>query len=135
MGRWWGMGALLSAFVAVPTAQTAWATMENFKSYKQAYPEKTKISCTVCHESAVATRENLNGYGKALQQLPPPANTKQLTVDDYRAAEAADPDQDGATTLQELTAGTDPSNPTSVPGTDDSAAETPASTTSSSMGE
>ena len=94
-----------------------WATVENLKSYKQAYPDKDPktVSCKTCHTAAMGNATNLNGYGKALKQLPAPANPKKLTVDDFRVAETADPDGDGATTKQELEAGTDPSDPASVP--------------------
>ena len=97
--------------------QPAWATINNLKAYKQAYPDKEpkSISCKTCHEHVIGNKTDLNGYGKALQQLPAPADPKKLTVDDFRAAESADPDHDGATTLQELEAGTNPSDPASVP--------------------
>ncbi len=105
------------AVVALAFGGAAWATIDNFKSYKQAYPNKEPkaYSCKICHEAAIGNATNLNGYGKALKQLPAPANPKKLTVEDYKAAEAADPDHDGATTKQELEAGTDPSDPASGP--------------------
>jgi len=82
----------------------------------------------------MGTATNLNGYGKALKQLPAPANPKKLTIEDYKAAEAADPDQDGATTLQELEAGTNPSDPASVPPAATSAAPTSAAGADTSTG-
>lgn len=98
-------------------AEGAWATIHNQKSYKQAYPGKdpTTYSCNVCHQGAVGKASDLNGYGKALKALPAPTNPKKLTLEDYTAAEAADPDGDGVTTWQELEAGTDPSDAASVP--------------------
>lgn len=108
---------IVGCCAALGVCQPAWATIDNQKSYKQAYPgkEPRAYSCKVCHEGAVGKATDLNGYGKALQQLPAPANPKKLTAEDYKAAEVADPDGDGATTANELEAGTDPSDAASVP--------------------
>ena len=104
------------AGIALVIGQSAHATIDNLKTYKPAYPDQAKTaSCKTCHEGVMGTATNLNGYGKALKQLPAPANPRKLTVEDYQAAAAADQDQDGATTMQELEAGTDPSDPTSTP--------------------
>ena len=107
----------VTILAALGAALPAWATVDNLKGYKAAYPGKNAkaYSCTVCHLGVMGTRDNLNSYGMLLKQLPAPANTKKLTEADYRAAEAQDPDADGATTLQELEAGTDPADPASVP--------------------
>ena len=98
-------------------SQPAWATFDNLKGYKQAYPgkEPKEYTCRVCHEGAMGKATDLNGYGKALKQLPAPANPRKLTIDDFKAAEAADPDGDGVATAKELEAGTDPSDAASVP--------------------
>lgn len=109
-----GLGLLAAGMVML--AGPAWATIGNLKSYKQAHPDKAGTgSCKTCHQDTIGKATNLNGYGKALQQLFVPANPKQLTPEDIKAADAADPDKDGATTLQELDAGTDPSDANSVP--------------------
>ena len=108
-----GVGVFVA--LVMVCGRSAWATMDNFKAYKQAYPEAKATSCKTCHEGVPAKQENLNGYGKALLKLPAPADPKKLTPDDFKAAAAADPDGDGATTAQELEAGTDPSDPASVP--------------------
>ena len=112
-----GIVVALTLAAALAAATPAWATLDNLKRYKQTYPSKKPkaYSCKTCHEHPVGNKTDLNGYGKALEQLPAPTNPKKLTIDDFRAAESADPDQDGATTLQELQAGTDPSDPASVP--------------------
>ena len=95
----------------------AWATIDNFKSYKEAYPgkEPKAYSCKICHLGAIGKKGDLNGYGKVLKAFKGAGNAKKLTVEDYQAVEAEDADEDGATTLEELTAGTDPSDPESVP--------------------
>ena len=115
----WGIRLILSVALGSVMVQPAWATIDNLKAYKQAYPEKAaKTSCKTCHAGPIGKATDLNGYGKALQQLPAPANAKKLTVEDVKAAEALDPDKDGATTAQELEAGTDPSDEQSVPAGD-----------------
>lgn len=110
------VGLVVGISVGTLAGPSAWATLGNLKSYKQAYPDKAKTaSCKTCHTDAMGKAANLNDYGKALQQLPAPANPKLLTPEDIKAADEADPDKDGATTLQELEAGTDPSDAASVP--------------------
>lgn len=110
----WG---LVGGLIACPTA---WATMDNLKSYKQAYPDKeaAAYSCKVCHLGAIGKKGDLNAFGAALQTFKTAAGTdaKALTVDDFRAFEDSDPDSDGATNQQELDAGTDLSDPASTPG-------------------
>jgi predicted CXXCH cytochrome family protein len=105
-------------------ATPAWATVDNLKSYKAAYPgkEPKAYSCKACHEGAIGKKDNLNAYGAALQKFKVDVGSKKLTVEDYQAFDAADEDGDGATNLQELEAGTDVSDPASTP----APAETPA---------
>ncbi|MBI2495197.1 MAG: hypothetical protein HYY90_07055 [Candidatus Omnitrophica bacterium] len=107
----------LVAVLACLGGRPAGATIDNLKSYKVAYPGKDAkaYSCKVCHLGAIGKKGDLNGYGLALQTFKAAAGAKKLTVEDFRAVEAEDPDEDGATTLQELEAGTDPSNAASAP--------------------
>ena len=107
---WFGVLVMIGSLVAAPLAH---ATVDNWKAYKQAYPDKKAVSCKTCHEHPVGKLDDLNGYGKALQAGA--EDPKKLTADEIKTAEAADPDKDGATTLQEIEAGTDPSDPASVP--------------------
>lgn len=113
--RWLlGVGVLAIGVGASP----AWATLDNFKSYKEAYPgkEPAAYSCKVCHQGAMGNKDNLNTHGLALKKFKADQGAKKLTVDDYRAFDAADTDGDGATNADELKAGTDPLNPASTPG-------------------
>ncbi|MBI4354520.1 MAG: hypothetical protein HY595_04720 [Candidatus Omnitrophica bacterium] len=100
-------------------AEAAWATIDNQKSYKAAYPDKDPkaYSCKLCHDGAMGNKDNLNAYGKALKSFKAtmPADAKKLTAEDYQAFDAADADGDGATNAQELEAQTDLLDPESVP--------------------
>lgn len=93
----------------------AWATMDNVKSFKQAYPKAKSASCKTCHQHVIGKGGDLNTYGAALKRSKAAAGAKKLTVEDYRAAEPLDADGDGATNGDELQAGTDPANATSAP--------------------
>ena len=94
----------------------AWATIDNLKSYKAAYPgkEPKAYSCKVCHEGAIGKKDNLNAYGLALQKYKAAA-AKKLTEEDYRAVEKEDADKDGVSNLDEINAGTAPGDPSSTP--------------------
>ena len=98
-------------------AGPAWATIDNQKSFKAAYPGKDAkaYSCKVCHIGAIGKKGDLNAYGLALQTLKAAEGAKKLTEEDYRAIEGDDADEDGAANLQEWEAGTDLSDPKSVP--------------------
>ena len=98
-------------------AAPAWATIDNLKSYKAAYPGKAPqaYSCKVCHDGAIGKKDNLNAYGLALQQYKADAGAKKLTEEDYRAIEKEDADKDGASNLDEINAGTSPADPASTP--------------------
>ena len=124
------VGGLALALVLLAAA-TAWATIENFKSFKQAYPgrEPKAYSCKACHNSALGKKGDLNSYGEALKKSKAPADAKKLTEDDYRAIEQQDADGDGASNADEINAGTAPGDPESVPpGTTPKPAEAPAAT-------
>lgn len=112
-------GALLGLGLCIVLSggSPAWATIDNLKSYKAAYPGKDAkaYSCKVCHQSAIGKKGDLNAYGLALQKLQIPVDPKKLKPEDYKAAEASDADGDGASNLDELTGGTDPADPKSAP--------------------
>jgi len=98
-------------------ASLAWATMDNLKSFKATYvpAEGKTYSCKTCHLNAIGKKGELNAYGSALQKLKGAGNAKQLTKADYQAVEKLDSDADGASNLDEITVGTNPGDPTSVP--------------------
>src|SRR3989338_1798525 len=85
----------------------AWATVDNLKVYKQAFPDKAaKASCKTCHEGAIGKKGDLNAYGLALQKLKGPGNALKLTEADIRAVPAANvapasPDASAAPTGEE----------------------------------
>ena len=86
----------LSLVIALSAAGPAWATGDNLKSVKQAYPNAKTISCKTCHQNPVGRATDLNPYGLALQASKGgPGKAKKLTVDDYRAIEKDDADKDG----------------------------------------
>ncbi|GEM_PF-2022980 len=113
------LGVVVS--VVMGGAGTAWATIDNVKSFKAAYPgkEAKAYSCKTCHQNAMGKKGDLNAYGVALQALSlqpkAPVDAKKLTEADYRAIEKDDADKDGASNLDEITAGTAPGDPASVP--------------------
>ena len=66
----------------------AWATLDNLKAYKQAYPDKAaKATCKTCHTDAVGKKGNLNAYGQTLQTSKSAGKALKLTADDIKAAE------------------------------------------------
>ena len=113
--RNWIIG--ISAVVALSLSGVAWATIDNAKSYKAAYPGKDSkaYSCKVCHNAAIGKKGDLNLYGQALQKHKASTDAKKLTVEDYRAIKAEDADADGASNKAEIDAGTNPGDPASVP--------------------
>lgn len=117
MNQFTGKCLLVLAVLGV-MASPAWATMENLKAYKQAYPGKDAkaYTCTICHQGAPVPTGKLTAYGESLIKLKADASSaKQLTVEDFRAAESGDADKDGTSNGDELKAGTNPSDPKSVP--------------------
>ncbi len=85
--------ASLSLGIALLASPPAWATVQNLKSYKQAYPDKDPktVSCKTCHDNAVGKKGDLNAYGQTLQQHKGEGNAKALTVEDYKAVDQAAP--------------------------------------------
>lgn len=85
------MGVGLVVCVLAVAAAPAWATMQNFKSYKEAHPDKDPktVSCKTCHEAAVGKATNLNAYGLSLQKFKGAGKAKALTVEDYQAFDKA----------------------------------------------
>ena len=99
---------------ALGFGQPAGATMSNFKTFKQAYPDAKSVSCKMCHQNPIGKKGDLNPYGLALQTHKAPADAKSLTMDEIRAVEQEDADGDGASNLEEIKAGTLPGDPNSV---------------------
>ena len=99
--------------MALTLSGPAWATMDNLKSLKEAYPGKT-AACKECHLGAIGKTGDLNAYGLALQKAKADG-AKKLTPADYKAIETQDADQDGASNLDEINAGTNPGDPASTP--------------------
>lgn len=98
-------------------ALPAWATIDNLKSFKEAYPgkEPKAYSCKVCHQGVMGKKDNLNTYGLALQKHKGPGKALKLIEEDYRAIEQEDADEDGVSNGDELKAGTDPADAASKP--------------------
>ncbi len=112
-----GMMAGLSLCMVMAAGAPAWATINDLKAYKEAYPgkEAKAYSCKTCHQGAIGKKDNLNPYGLALQTSKATVDAKKLTVEDFRAIETDDADADGASNLDEITAGTAPGDPASAP--------------------
>ncbi|MBI4226676.1 MAG: hypothetical protein HY600_00215 [Candidatus Omnitrophica bacterium] len=104
-----GMMAVLGR--AVPAS----ATLDNTKSFKQAYPGAKTTGCKTCHQGAIGKKGDLNAYGLALQQAKAktPADAKKLTPAEIKAVEAQDADGDGISNAAEVAAGTNPGDPAS----------------------
>lgn len=107
-----GMLVIITAAAGVygPPAE---ATLENLKTFKQTYPDRP-ASCKICHTGLMGRKDNLNAYGEALVKLKSD-QAGRLTVEDLKAVEKDDADQDGAVNGDELKSGTDPSDPASKP--------------------
>ncbi|MBI4597769.1 MAG: hypothetical protein HY737_05120 [Candidatus Omnitrophica bacterium] len=104
--------------LALSVTGVASATLQNQKSFKEAYPDKESkaYNCKICHDGAIGKATNLNTYGKALQTSKGGVGkAKALTVEDYRKIENDDTDQDGASNVNEWNAGTVLSDPASKP--------------------
>ncbi len=83
-------------------SSSAFAKMPIMKAFKTTYPAFAgTVNCTLCHDAD----KKLNAYALDLQ-------AKAL---DFAAIESLDSDGDGATNLQEITAGTLPGDKTSTP--------------------
>ena len=94
------MGVGLVVCVLAVAVAPAWATIQNVKSYKQAYPDKDPktVSCKTCHDNAVGKKGDLNAYGQALQHHKGAGNAKALTAEDYKAVDQATPATDSTAT-------------------------------------
>ena len=110
----WVSVSLVSALVL---ADAAWATMDNLKTFKQAYPpqEGKTYSCKVCHLNAIGKKGELNAYGLELQKLKGEGNAKALTKEDIESVGKKDADGDGVSNADEIKAGTGPGDPKSFP--------------------
>ena len=76
----------------VGATSSAWATMDNLKTYKQAHADKAaKASCKTCHQDAIGKKGNLNAYGLALQKSKTPADAKKMTADEIKAVPEEQP--------------------------------------------
>lgn len=110
-----GMMPLLTAVVGMFFfgINSAEATLQSFKLFKETYPEKNKdyYSCIICHTGKVGKKDQLNPYGKSLNLVP----KEQLTVEKLKAAEALDQDEDGVVSGKEIEFATLPGDPASVP--------------------
>lgn len=109
------LSGMLCAIVEI--APPAWATVDNLKSFKAAYPGKDAkaYSCKICHQHVMGRKDDHNAYGAALKQSKAPGDAKKLVEKDFRALEGEDADGDGASNLQEIAAGTAPGDPASLP--------------------
>ena len=105
---------VLSSFLCfmLAGARPAGATMDNLKSFKEAYPGKA-AGCKACHGGAIGRKGDLNAYGQALQKSKAPGDAKKLTKQDYQAVEKTDADADGVSNLDEINKGTGPGDPAS----------------------
>ena len=98
----------LSVGLILALGSTAWATMDNLKTYKAAYPGKP-ATCKTCHQGAVGKKGDLNAYGTALQTSKGgPGKALKLTTEDVKAVEKGDADHDGVSNGDEIAAGTPP---------------------------
>ncbi len=122
------LAAVIGCCAVLLPGRPAWATIDNLKSYRAAYPgkEPKAYSCKVCHNGAIGKKGDLNSYGLALQQHKGEGNAKQLTEADLRAVEQDDADKDGASNLDEINAGTAPGDPASTPTPKGKASSSPA---------
>ncbi len=112
------MGVGLVVCVLAVAAAPAWATIQNLKSYKQAYPDKDPktVSCKTCHEAAVGKAANLNAYGLSLQKSKGAGNAKALTVEDFKTFDkAAATEKQNATPADAPAPSTTPSSSTANP--------------------
>lgn len=107
------VGLLVLLGLAIP----AWATMDDVKAYKEAYPGKDAkaYGCKACHLNAIGKKGELNAYGEALVAYKAPADAKKLTAEDILAIDKEDADKDGAANGDEIKGGTLPGDATSHP--------------------
>jgi len=105
------MMGFMGAFFWFPTSTHA--TLKGQKLFKETYSGQSPsyYKCSLCHTGGIGKKGELNTYGESLQLSLPEA----LTVEHLKAAESLDPDGDGASSGQEIQAGTHPGDSTSTP--------------------
>ena len=106
---------LFAGILLLSTAVPVWATVPNLVSFKQAYPAAKGVSCKTCHQNPVGRKEDLNPYGKSFLKLKAPTDPKKLKLEDFRAIEKEDADEDGISNLEEIKAGTPPGGTPAAP--------------------
>jgi uncharacterized membrane protein len=98
--------------IALSVPHTLWAKpdfMEGYLSHFKSFAGQADKGCAGCHVSSSDFKLNL--YGKQLAQELHRANAKQLSEAILVKVDALDADGDGATNIEELKAGTNPTDP------------------------
>lgn len=98
---------LITLFVLAISFQ-AQAKPGFLKQFKAQYPKSKLNDCVICHIAESEENER-NSYGADLE------TTLKNNKLDFKAVEALDSDGDGATNLEEINAGTQPGDKSSVP--------------------
>jgi hypothetical protein len=105
--RFFGVIAVLSAVISgigfAALSPPAHSTPDNLNAFNNRYGTSgTKLdSCLTCHQSQAAAKDNLNPYGKDL-------NDAKI---DFGAIESKDSDGDGVSNIDEIKKRTFPGNP------------------------
>ncbi len=107
----------VSVLVAVCTAATMLATLDNQKAFVAKYPDaKASLGkCSTCHVKPLPKKEDheMNPYGKDVQTkavVDPKAEKKTYA---FEKIESLDSDGDGVKNIDEIKAGTKPGDPQS----------------------
>lgn len=109
----WPLAILVAFCAAVTWVGKGEATLQANKLFKETYPGKDAAyySCAICHNAKIGKKGDLNPYGKSLGVVLP----AKLTVEQLKAAESLDPDEDKVPSGKEIEAGTLPGDPASHP--------------------